>query len=151
MPYRFGDGSFPPFPEEESAVDNLLSIADLIRVFAMSQAAHTHLDIWLMICGEKHHVKTNLCIMDAKNILLLVQENKCYKEKNDPEPQLIAKAIVVFQTNNHIVMNSLFGLILSLTYYPIPNTLQALYNYTYLMLYQFLLRALLINDLFDKA
>ena len=38
--------------------------------------------------------------MADDDILLLVQKDKRHIERKDPEPQLIAEAIVAFQTNN---------------------------------------------------
>ena len=60
----------------------------------------TRADIPLVICGEQVHAKTDVCIVDSDDILLLVQEDKRHKESKDPEPQLIAEAIATFQTNN---------------------------------------------------
>jgi hypothetical protein len=60
----------------------------------------TRTDIPLLICGEERHAKTDVCIVDSDDILLLIQEDKRHKESKDPEPQLIAEAIAAFQTNN---------------------------------------------------
>ena len=46
------------------------------------------------------HAKTDVCIMDASGILLLVQEDKRHLDGSDPEPQLIAEAIAIFHNNN---------------------------------------------------
>ena len=52
------------------------------------------------ICGQQCHAKTDVCVVDANDILLLVQEDKRHKERKNPEPPLIAEAIAAFQTNN---------------------------------------------------
>ena len=62
--------------------------------------ARTHADILLTICREQRHAKTDVCIVDSDDILLLVQEDKRHMDLKDPEPQLIAKAIAAFQANN---------------------------------------------------
>ena len=54
----------------------------------------------LIICGEQRHAKTDVCVVDEDNVLLLVQEDKRHKERKDPEPQLIPEAITAFQANN---------------------------------------------------
>jgi hypothetical protein len=55
-------------------------------------------DIPLIICGEKCHAKTDICVLGADGILFLV--DKRHKEHKDAEPQLIAEVIAAFQTNN---------------------------------------------------
>jgi hypothetical protein len=42
----------------------------------------------------------NRCLCCRRGRILLVQEDKRHKERKDPEPQLIAEAIAVFQANN---------------------------------------------------
>jgi len=74
---RYMDLAMDPVPAEESAVDD-----------------------FAVICREQCHAKTDVCVVDEDNILLLVQEDKRHKEGKDPEPQLIAGAIAVFQANN---------------------------------------------------
>jgi len=54
-------------------------------------------DIPLTICGEKSHAKTDICVVGADDILLLVRQDKGHK---DAEPQLIAEATAAFQTDN---------------------------------------------------
>lgn len=53
-----------------------------------------------MVCGEERHAKTDVCIIDDSEILLLVQEDKRHIDGSDPEPQLIAEAIAAFYNNN---------------------------------------------------
>jgi hypothetical protein len=60
--------------------------------------ARMRTDIPLTICGEKCHAKTDICVLGADGILLLV--DKRHKEHKDAEPQLIAEVIAAFQTNN---------------------------------------------------
>jgi hypothetical protein len=50
----------------------------------------TRADIPLILCGEQCQAKTDVCIVDEDDIILLVQEDKEWK---DPESQLIAVAI----------------------------------------------------------
>ena len=45
-------------------------------------------------------MKTDVCVVDEEDILLLVQEDKRHKERKDPESPLIAVAIAAFQANN---------------------------------------------------
>ncbi|KAJ3559874.1 hypothetical protein NP233_g11154 [Leucocoprinus birnbaumii] len=53
------------------------------------------------------HTKTDVCIMDASDILLLVQEDKRHLDGSDPEPQLIAEAIAAFYNNNNTRVRAL--------------------------------------------
>ena len=61
-----------------------------------ARMARTRADIPLTICGQQCHAKTDVCVVDHNDILLLVQEDK----RKDPEPQLIAEAIAAFQTQD---------------------------------------------------
>ena len=54
----------------------------------------------LWVCGMKMYAKPDLCIKDANQLVVHVQENKAYLNGADPEPQLIAEAISVFWNNN---------------------------------------------------
>ncbi|KAH9169956.1 hypothetical protein EDB89DRAFT_1980814 [Lactarius sanguifluus] len=49
---------------------------------------------------QNRHAKTDVCIVDQNEILLLVQEDKRHMDSSDPEPQLIAEAIAAFAANN---------------------------------------------------
>jgi hypothetical protein len=54
------------------------------------------------------YAKTDVCILDVDSkLLLLVQEDKSHISPADPEPQLIAEAIAVFQENNRKRVNNL--------------------------------------------
>ena len=92
-------------PGEESAVDDFA--VQLFRVLgytgrAVGRVARTRKDLPFWVCGQERHAKTDVCIMDASDILLLVQEDKRHLDGSDPEPQLIAEAIAAFYHNNNI-------------------------------------------------
>ena len=90
-----------PVPAEESAVDDFaVYLLTLLGYVPRSRMTRTRSDIPLIICGEQCHAKTDVCIVDADDILLLVQEDKRHKERKDPEAQLVAEALAAFQTNN---------------------------------------------------
>jgi hypothetical protein len=102
---RYMDLAMDPVPGEESAVDDLAM--QLLRTMGYaSRALHRDLrsrkDIPLLICGEWKHAKTDVCIIDRDEILLLVQEDKRHKEPGDPRPQLVAEAIAAVQSNNEV-------------------------------------------------
>jgi hypothetical protein len=99
---RYMDLAMDPVPDEESAVvDFVVHLLTLLDYVPRTRMARTRADIPLTICGQEYHTKTNVCIVDSDDILLLVQEDKRHKERKDPEPQLIAGAIAAFQTNNY--------------------------------------------------
>jgi hypothetical protein len=90
-------------PGEESAVDDFA--AKLLRTLhysPMGKVIRARKDIPLVICGENRHAKTDVCILDKNEIILLVQEDKRHMEWKDPEPQLVAEAIAAFAENNRI-------------------------------------------------
>jgi len=97
---RYMDLAMHP-PEGESAVDDFaVHLLTLLGYAPRTRMARTRADIPLIICGQDCHAKTDVCIVDSDNILL-VQEDKRHKESKDPEPQLIAEAIAEFQTYNY--------------------------------------------------
>ncbi|KIL59137.1 hypothetical protein M378DRAFT_275214 [Amanita muscaria Koide BX008] len=99
---RYMDLAMNPVPAEEFAVDDFaVHLLTLLGYVPRTRMARTRADIPLTICGQECHAKTDVCIVDSDDILLLVQEDKRHKEPKDPEPQLIAAAIAAFQTNNH--------------------------------------------------
>ncbi|KAF8817284.1 hypothetical protein BYT27DRAFT_7227904 [Phlegmacium glaucopus] len=99
---RYMDLATNPVPAEESAVDDFaVHLLTLLDYVPRTRMTRTRADIRLVICGQECHAKTDVCIVDSDNILLLVQEDKRHKEPKDPEPQLIANAIAAFQTNNY--------------------------------------------------
>jgi hypothetical protein len=98
---RYMDLAMDPVPAAESAVDDFaVHLLTLLGYVPRTRMTRTRTDIPLLICGEQRHAKTDVCIVDSDDILLLVQEDKRHKESKDPEPQLMAEAIAAFQTNN---------------------------------------------------
>ena len=99
---RYMDLAMDPVPAQESAVDDFaVHLLTLLGYVPRARMARTRADIPLTICGQECHAKTDVCIVDSDDILLLVQEDKRHKEPKDPEPQLVAEAIAAFQTNNY--------------------------------------------------
>jgi len=85
---------------ESAVVDFAVSLLTLMK-YATRRLIRTRVDIPLTICGEQCYAKTDVCVVDEDDfILLLVQEDKQHKERKDPEPQLVAQAIAAFQTIN---------------------------------------------------
>lgn len=85
----------------ETAVNNFA--AELLRSIDHddeNRIAFIHHAIPFLICGQNLVAQTDLCIMDDNQILLLLQEDKRLTSMNDPEPQVIAKAIAAFALNN---------------------------------------------------
>ncbi|KAK0468586.1 hypothetical protein IW261DRAFT_1372952 [Armillaria novae-zelandiae] len=98
---RYMDLAMNPVPAQESAVDDFT--IELLRTLGYARrprVTRSRLDIPFFICGEQHHARTDVCIVDSTEILLLIQEDKRHMEEKDPEPQLIAEAIAAFQANN---------------------------------------------------
>ncbi|KAH9180561.1 hypothetical protein EDB89DRAFT_2110649 [Lactarius sanguifluus] len=89
---RTMDLAMSPAPAEESAVDDFVVLPVAVL--------RTRKDIPLVICGENRYAKTDVCIVDQNEILLVVQEDKRHMDNSDPEPQLIAGAIAAFAANN---------------------------------------------------
>jgi hypothetical protein len=99
---RYMDLAMDPVPSEESAVDDFaVHLLTLLGYVPRTRMTRTRADIPLLICGQECHAKTDVCIVDRDDFLLLVQEDKRHKEPKDPEPQLIAEAIAAFQSNNY--------------------------------------------------
>ena len=136
---RYMDLAMCRKPREESAVEDFaVHLLGLLDYVPRSRMAHTRADILLTICGQERHTKTDVCIVDSKEVLLLVQEDKRWKESKDPEPQLIAEAIAAFQTNSTrtrilgqghspVVHKVMLGITLRGTFpvfYKIPVTIQ---------------------------
>jgi len=102
---RYMDLAMDPIPGEESAVDDFAM--HLLRTMgyagrAIGRDLRSRKDIPFLICGEWKHAKTDVCVIDRREILLLVQEDKRHKEPGDPYPQLIAEAIAAVQSNNRM-------------------------------------------------
>ena len=95
---RYMDLAMSPVPAEESAVvDFAVCLLTLLGYVPRTRMTRTRMDIPLTICGEQCHAKTDVCVVDEDDFLLLVQEDN---EQKDPEPQLIAETIAAFQANN---------------------------------------------------
>ncbi|KAI0255745.1 hypothetical protein BJV78DRAFT_1151243 [Lactifluus subvellereus] len=90
-------------PGEESAVDDFAAhLLSMLDYDAPGRHIRQHKDIPFFICGIASHAKTDVCVVnDAQGIILLVQEDKRYLERVDPEAQLIAEAIATFQDHNN--------------------------------------------------
>ncbi|KAK0220233.1 hypothetical protein IW262DRAFT_1010740 [Armillaria fumosa] len=98
---RYMDLAMDPVPDQESAVvDFAVHLLSLLGFVPRERMLRTRTDIPLVICGEGRHATTDVCVVEADDILLLVQEDKRHKETKDPEPQLIAEAIAAFLSNN---------------------------------------------------
>ena len=98
---RTMDLAMAPAPAEESAIDGFAVL--LLRALGHTtrgRVLRSRKDIPLIICGENRLAKTDVCVVDQNEILLLVQEDKRHLENSDPEPQLIAEAIAAFAANN---------------------------------------------------
>ncbi|KAH8999052.1 hypothetical protein EDB92DRAFT_1832187, partial [Lactarius akahatsu] len=114
-------------PTEESAVvDFATHLLTLLGYLPRDRVARTRSDILLEICDEKRHAKTDVCIMDSKDILLFVQEDKRNKEIKDPEPQEINR-MQQLRGQDPIVHKIIPGIILNGTFpvfYKVPVTTQ---------------------------
>ncbi|KAJ3842604.1 hypothetical protein F5878DRAFT_377726 [Lentinula raphanica] len=99
---RYMDLAMNPVPGEESAVDDfVVHLLTLLGYVPRNRVLRTRSDIPLFVCGEDRHAKTDVCIVDSQDILLLVQEDKRHQEPKNAEAQLIAEAIAAFQTHNN--------------------------------------------------
>jgi hypothetical protein len=88
---------------QEAAVDNFS--AELLRGLDYddeNRIVFIRYAIPLLICGGNSVTKTDFCIMDDNEILLLLllQEDKSLTSMKDPEPQVMAGAIAAFALNN---------------------------------------------------
>jgi hypothetical protein len=82
------------------------------------------MDIPFVVCGVSKLAKTDVCVVDDNDeILLLVQEDKRHLENSDPEPLLFAKAIAAFAANNRTRQRTL-GLA------PLPSKIMAVITMT---------------------
>jgi hypothetical protein len=93
-------------PGEESAVNDF--VVHLFRLLcytgrAVSRITRTRKDLPFWVCGEERYPKTDVCVMDDQDILLVVQEDKRHLDgMTDPEPQLVVEAIAAFYNNNNM-------------------------------------------------
>jgi hypothetical protein len=95
-------------PAEESAVDDFAVL--LLRALGYEprgRTLRTRKDLFLIVCGENRHAKTDVCLIDEEEIVLRVQEDKRHMGPEDPEAQLIAEAIAAFTTNNRTRVHTL--------------------------------------------
>lgn len=100
---RYLDLAMKIVDNEESAVDDFaVQLLTLMRYRGFNRVIRTRKDIKLFMCGNYTHAKTDVCILNDNEILLLLQENKAHLNDTDPEPQVIAEAIAAFQHNNRI-------------------------------------------------
>jgi hypothetical protein len=103
---RYMDIAMNPRPGEESAVaDFTMHILKILDYESASghtgdRILRTRKDIPLLMCGAWTYAKTDVCLLDEQQIVLLVQEDKCHIKTEDPNAQLIAEAIAAFQVNN---------------------------------------------------
>ncbi|KAJ6520281.1 hypothetical protein C8R45DRAFT_1066676 [Mycena sanguinolenta] len=75
-------------------------LLDELGYSGVGRALRTCKDIWFLNCGENRNATTDVCIVDDNNeILLLVQDSEDRLPEH-PRPQLVAKAIAAFQSNN---------------------------------------------------
>ena len=87
----------------ENTVNNL--VEELLRILKFRGSRRIILTcqrLPLMMCGTNTTAETDVCVQNDENILLLVQEDKAYRNSDDLEPQLVAEAIAAFQYNNRI-------------------------------------------------
>ena len=87
---NYMDLAMNPVPMEESAVvDFAVCLLSLLDYAPRTRITRTWADITFTICGERRHAKTDVCVVDKDDIiLLLVQENKRHKEQKDPSHSL---------------------------------------------------------------
>ncbi|CAA7268321.1 unnamed protein product [Cyclocybe aegerita] len=88
-------------PAEDSAVDDFAVL--LLRALGYEprgRALRTRKDLIPLMCGENRHAKSDVCLIDEEEIVILVQEDRRYIAPEDPEAQLIAEAIAAFTANN---------------------------------------------------
>jgi hypothetical protein len=105
---RCMDRAMNRVPAQESSVDDFsVTLLRSLGYETRGRIIHTRLDINLLVRGETRYAKAGVCIEDDTKILLLVQEDKRCEGFTNPEPQLIAKAIAVFQANNIVRTESL--------------------------------------------
>jgi hypothetical protein len=96
--------------QEESKVDDFaVEVLNTMGYRQGDHLIHTRQDIRLTICKKVKHAKTDVCVVDDNDILLLIQEDKSHISPKDPEPQLIAEAIAAFQQNNEKRIINILG------------------------------------------
>jgi len=97
---RYLDMAMKTKEGEESAVDDFaVELLKILGYTNMNRMTRTRKNIRFFTCGEDSYAKTDVCLINEDEILLLIQT---LKSPNDPEPQVIAEAIATFQHNNKI-------------------------------------------------
>lgn len=87
----------------ESAVDDFaMALFRVVGYVSQAWVARSRMPIPLTICGETRSAQADVCLLNDRCIILLVQEDKRYLSDAPPEPQLIAEAVAAFQQNNAI-------------------------------------------------
>ncbi|KAI8968702.1 hypothetical protein BD414DRAFT_450567 [Trametes punicea] len=132
------DLAMKPASAEDSAVDDF-AVALLTNLGYVNhhRVARTRKDVPLLICGERRHAETDVCLIDRQqhDILMLVQEDKRFQgDFVAVQCQLIAEAIAAFYENNKhrqaeglptLELKIIPGIVLvgtSPTFYKIPVT-----------------------------
>ncbi|KAJ6610451.1 hypothetical protein B0H10DRAFT_1683948, partial [Mycena sp. CBHHK59/15] len=90
---------------QEAAVDlSIMKLLDRLRYAKGRQIIMVLIQqsLPLLICGLACSAPTDVCIIEQVHILLLARADKRLDNNDDPEPQIIADAIAVFQRNNRI-------------------------------------------------
>jgi hypothetical protein len=103
------DLALTPKEGQESAVDTFARV--LLEKLGYDEGERiilTRHALPLVICGTRSQAQTDLCVMDDRDILLLLQEDKSLSSTSDPEPQVIAAAIAAFGVNNKTRQTSLY-------------------------------------------
>ncbi|OBZ66235.1 hypothetical protein A0H81_13720 [Grifola frondosa] len=94
-----------PKAGQEAAIDTFT--ARLLETLGYARGHRiilTHQALPLIICGTQCSARTDVCICDKDNYLLLVQRDTDtpLEDPQDPEPQLIADAVAAYQRNNFV-------------------------------------------------
>ncbi|KAJ7079895.1 hypothetical protein C8R44DRAFT_895573 [Mycena epipterygia] len=86
---------------QDSAVDFAVSLFHVLGYIHRPRVARTRQELRFLICGESKNAKPDVSIIDRSldDIILLVQEDKCFGGATDTYAQLIAEAIAAYQVN----------------------------------------------------
>jgi hypothetical protein len=86
---------------KESVVDDFSrNLFQLMRYDDPGFSVRCNVDLTFFMCEEQRHAQTDVCVVDDKQILLIIQEDKRCVNAGDPEAQLVAEAIAAFYENN---------------------------------------------------
>jgi hypothetical protein len=97
------DMAMIPKKGQTAVIDFVVLLFKVLGYHHRRRLARRRVDIPLFICGERRHAKTNVCIVDQNNtILLLVQRGKSLEnvEPINAGAQLVAEAVAAFSKNN---------------------------------------------------